>query len=293
MKRIFTIAFLVLIFVCNLKSQDTNKGKWTNFLNPKIGFTYQNNSKAGSEESNVQWLANLVAKSSFDAVHWQISGSLFLNYGQIHKSGVFPVKNQDDIILTITPSYTLDHLSETRLFLETTFETDLRPGTIDTQKTKFLDPGFLNQSLFLGQKKKAENKDSKMKFEITYGLGLAYQVVLTDQFRYGLNNVSVKSGLEGLKQTTLEAGMSGLIETNYTRELVSDLTFAFGLKTILFSKGEFWKDAEKTRVSMLLVTSVKYKFISLDYSNRTLYDASISSVRQMNSTLLVSFNWVL
>lgn len=293
MKRILLLAIISIFFVTNLKSQDTTNGKWTTFLNPKIGFTYQNNSKAGSEESNLQWLSNLVAKSSYDASHWQVAGSLFLNYGQIHKSGALPVKNQDDIILTITPSYTLDHISETRLFLETTFETDLRPGTIDTQKTKFLDPGFLNQSLFLGQKKKSENKESKMKFEITYGLGLAYQVVLTQNFKYGLNNSTVKSNIEGLKQTTLEAGVSGLIETNYTRELATDLSFIFGLKTVLFSKGEFWSDAEKTRVSVLMVTSIKYKFISLDYSNRTLYDASISPVRQMNSTLLVSFNWIL
>ncbi len=222
-----------------------------------------------------------------------MAGSLFLNYGQIHKSGALPVKNQDDIILTVTPSLTLDKETETRLFLETTFETDLRPGIIDTQKTKFLDPGFINQSLFLGQKKKSENKNSKMKFEITYGLGLAYQVVLTENFHYGLNNTTVKSNLEGLKQTTLEAGVSGLVETNYTRELATDLSFIFGLKTVLFSKGEFWQKADKTRASVLMVTSLKYKFISLDYSNRTLYDASISPVRQMNSTLLISFNWIL
>jgi hypothetical protein len=283
---------MLIIISISTYAQDTKKGKFTTFLNPKIGFTYQNTSKSGFEDRSLQWLANVNGKLTYDYNLFSLSGLLFVNYGQLHRQDKLPEKTQDNIIMSVTPTYQLDTASKIRLFLESTFETTLREGRLGQQTTRFMDPGFFYQSLYLGQKKLIKNPETKMMFEANYGIGYAYQLVIKDQFLLNFNPQKPDAS-DLSKKVSFESGASAFIEYNYTRELIQDVTFNFGFKTTFFARDGSYTDVAKIRVSSLAAASLKYKFISLDYQNRLLYDANLSLTRDMTEALVLSFSWVL
>lgn len=293
----FIYLFILITYVSTIAQDstkvaiDSSKSKTTFFMNRKIGFTYQNISKSGLEDRSLQWLATINAKITYENLPFSLGSSLFINYGQMHREGKLPDKTQDNFIASVTPAFLIDSVSSLRAFLETTFETTLRPGKIGTQTTTFLDPGFLYQSLFLGQKQTLKNEPTKMKFEIIYGLGYAYQLTIRNKFVLNDPLTSKPDFENPTKKVSFESGVSGIIETNYTRELAKELTFNMSLKTTLFARDSFWKKIETVRVSTITGASIKYKFLSLDYSNRILYDYNLSKMRDLNESLVLSLNW--
>jgi len=117
-------------------------------IRPSLGLTFGDSNSEGERISNLQWLATVNSDFTYISKGFDLSSTLFMQYGQSKAEGQDPVKLQDAFVLSVTPSISLIKLPPIRLFLETTAETNLGKGFIDENPTSFLDPLFLYQTRF-------------------------------------------------------------------------------------------------------------------------------------------------
>ncbi len=302
MKKLSIIYFLLIsIFTISTRAQDSTASaepetkaapvqeeintasKWRLYFNPSFGFTYFNSSRQESESENLQWLGKLQSRLSHEGKNYQFNANLFLQYGQIHKKDMIPEKVQDDFIFTITPSMTLFRKPAVRLFLETTAESDMGKGFIDNRQTSFLDPLFLYQTLFLGQKQFLIETQGNNMFELTYGVGYAFQQTLTRDFREDTLSSATN-------QTNFESGMSAVFQIDMNVDISKSLKMKLNTKALAFSKKDFFKDINQSRGSVLLGAGLFYSVIGIEYNMHLVYDKNISPMRDLEQSLLLTFS---
>ncbi|MDP4199214.1 MAG: hypothetical protein Q8922_05585 [Bacteroidota bacterium] len=291
---------MALLTAASARAQDTTHAADTATLAPahptthsvslSLGVTVQSDSKAGDEAFSADILTGLEAKIFMDGEPFQIGASVYAKYGQVATAHEEPQKTQDDLIASITPSYTVLPALGIRLFLEVTGETQFRPGIIDTAKTDFLDPLFLYQSLFLGKRLSSLSADGNTTFDLTAGVGYALEQTVANSFVLQSHRnfvVTDKSPLSSVQdQVTFESGIAGIIDMNYQTALGDGFGFHSGWKTVAMKKEEFFTNFENARVTSLLLAGLQYKIVSLDYSGHLVYDPNISLRRQLSQTLV-------
>jgi hypothetical protein len=260
-----------------------------------LGFTFSNIDNNPEQETlTLQWLASLQARFSYEGQPYQFGSSLFAQFGQLVTKESPPQKTQDDIILTVVPSMTLSDQLGLRLFLEVTGETDMAKGVVDdTVATKFADPLFLYETLFFGHKTNYQSEDGAREFQFTIGVGYAFQQTVTKDFVLASNRnfiIDQNNPLSSVQdQFTLEKGYSGVLDLFYRNRLSDDFTFKTSLKTVALTRKDFFQDISNARVGNLLLSGLSYKFLSIDYTLRIIYDNNISSRRQLEQTLVFGF----
>ncbi len=259
-------------------------------MSPSIGFTFQSSSKDGEESENLQWLAQLQAKLSYEGEPYQFNSSLFLQYGAVVTRDAPPEKVQDNLQLSLVPSMTLSQALGMRLFFEVTGETQMGPGTVDSVATKFLDPLFLYETLFLGHKTHTVSADGNTEFEFVLGAGYAYQQTITNKFVLEQNRKFVVDENNPLShvqdQFTVEKGYSAILELSMTHRFGENLSFRASNRTVMLTKDDFTKNIENSRVGSLTLAGIQYKFLSIDYTLHVLYDRNISPRRQLDQTMV-------
>lgn len=265
------------------KTEEAPEEKRTRFsMTPSLGLTYLNSSSTNEEKENMQWLAKLDSRFSYEGKRLQFNSSLFAQYGQIHSKGVLPQKFQDDFILTLTPSLTIIKKPAIRLFLETTAETDMGKGVIEDRPSSFMDPLFLYQTLFIGQKQFLIQNQSNDMFELTYGLGYAFQQTFTKDFK---PDTLAAAG----SQSTFESGLSAVFQIDMNVALSQKMKLKFNTKAIAFSKKDFFKDVNSSRGSVLLGAGLFYSLVGIEYNMHMVYDKNYSPRRTLEQSLLFTF----
>lgn len=251
-------------------------------INPKLGLTFFSNSEGDVDVVNLQWLSGLNFRFGIEGRFFQFNSSLNAIYGQQHAENAIPEKTQDNFILSLTPSISLTESGAIRLFLETTAETEMGKGYIDDRQTDFMDPLFLYQTLFLGQKQFiVESTDSTL-FEVTYGVGYAFQQTLTKNFQ--------PDTLQASDNTNFESGFSAIFQINMELELIENVNYKLDLKGVAFSKKDFFNDVKSSRATLLVGSGLYYKFFGIEYNCRLVYDVNYSARRQLQQSLLFSLN---
>lgn len=257
---------------------------------PSIGFTFQSSSKDGEENEDLLWLGQLQAKLGVEGEPFQFNSSLFLQFGESVSRANPPKKTQDNFLLSLVPSMTLSKKLGLRLFFEVTGETEMGDGMIDSAKTRFLDPLFLYETLFLGHKTHTASDDGSTEFELVFGVGYAYQQTVTKQFAFEQNRkfiVGDNNPLQNVQdQFTVEKGYSGIIQLDFTKRIGDNFSFKTSVKTVILTKEDFIQSAKNSRVGTLLLTGLQYKFLSIDYTMHLLYDKNLSSRRQLDQTMV-------
>lgn len=252
------------------------------------------NSIDQSEEDkteNLQWVAGLRSALTLTAEPFQLFSSVYAQYGQLHEEGVLPQKTKDNLIVTVMPSIAVFPGSTFRLFLETTGETTMGEGMIDDAPTKFLDPLFLYQTLFLGQKHHSEGVEGGWSFDLIYGVGYALQQTFARQFVLEENRdfvVDENNPITSVQdQVSLESGYSAVFQLDYVNEITKDFNFTTNLKTVAMTKTPAIKSMDDSRVSGLLLAGLSYSIISADYSMKLTYDKNYSFRRQLDQGLVL------
>lgn len=306
MKNHLIIIALQLLFVSISAAQtDTSKiasavsdsiiaenspSHFTYSLAPSFGLTFQNISKSDNESLTAQWLATLDARMDWDDSTFGIASSLYLQYGQLHTEKLFPEKTQDNLIFSITPSFMILPSWNIRLFFETTAETQMKEGMVDNVESHFLDPLFLYQTIFIGQKIITKNADETSELSLTYGVGYALQQTITDKFVLESNRkyiIGPNNPLSNVQdQVTLESGLSGVFDLSAKKQIGEKLIISSSVKTVLLGKEETYKDYRKTRIGTLILAGISYGLFSLDYNMRLLYDSNYSLRRQLEQSLV-------
>lgn len=264
------------------KEPESNESKFKFHFSPSLGLTFLSNDNSNELKESMQWLSKVDSKLSYDSDFFQFASSLFIQYGQLVQTNKPPQKMQDVFILSLMPSITIIKSPSIRLFLETTAETNLGKGEIDNRPTSFADPMFLYQTLFVGQKQYLIESTEKSNFEITYGLGYAFQQTFTKNFKLD----TLKSGNS---QTAIESGISAVFQVDLKTQIIDNLIYKLDLKSIALSKDNSFRDLRSSRVSLLLISGISYSFIGIEYNLHLTYDKNISKRRELEQSLMLNF----
>lgn len=249
---------------------------------PSLGLTFGDSNASGTRVTNLQWLGTLNSDFDYIGEKFDLSSSLFVQYGESKEKGQEAKKLQDAFILSITPSIPLISVPKIRLFLETTAETNLGKGTIDDKPTGFLDPLFLYQTLFLGQKHYSYQKDDKTTWDLTYGLGYAFQQTLNKKFRL----VDIAGNNPGF-----ESGFSGIIEVNVTSKISESVNFVLNAKAVALSRENFFKDFDSSRRSVLVRSGLFYKKVGMEYNYHSVHDLNLSENDLVDQSIMLTLTF--
>lgn len=272
------------INMANDSTASVKKKIITNFhFRPSIGLTYGESNTEGENKSNLQWLASVNSDFTFISPKFDLSTALFMQYGQSKIEGQAPVKLQDAFIFSVTPSIPIVKLPPLRLFLETTAETSLGKGTLNDSPTRFLDPLFLYQTLFVGQKHYSFEDKSKTTWELTYGVGYAFQQTLNKDFQ-------IEKGVNGNK-ADFESGYSGLIEFNINSPITESLSFVMNAKAVALSRENFFQDMDASRRSVLVRSGLFYKKVGLEYNYHQVHDLNLSPIALVDQSIMFTLTF--
>jgi hypothetical protein len=263
--------------------QEENSEKKVQFhIRPSLGLTFGDSNASGIRVTNLQWLGTLNSDFDYIGKKFDLSSTLFMQYGESKVKGQDAEKLQDAFILSITPSIPLIKVPKIRLFLETTAETNLGKGTIDDQQTGFLDPLFLYQTLFLGQKHYSYQKDENTTWELTYGLGYAFQQTLNKNFE----TVDIDGN-----NSSFESGFSGILEMNVNSKISESLSFVLNAKAVALSRENFFKDFDSSRRSVLVRSGLFYKKVGMEYNFHQVHDLNLSENDLVDQSIMLTITF--
>ncbi|MCH7973751.1 MAG: DUF3078 domain-containing protein [Bacteroidetes bacterium] len=270
---------IILFFIFSFETIAQEKSISLGF-HPSIGITYTSTSNSDDDSENLEWLLNLQSNFNYKSDNFNFDSDLFISFGQIVKTGVHPVKTQDIFILNIMPSIKLIETPSLRLFLQTKAETQLKEGQLNDQETHFLDPLFLTHTVFVGEKSYLLETNDDQEFELTYGIGYSFQQIIKKNFV--LSNESMPSS-----DVEFINGPTSIFILYFSNQLSEDVTISASLNSLFLFKKNFFKDKSNSRFSSLLVFSLDFKFISILYTNRLVYDRELSERRQLEQSLVL------
>jgi len=257
-----------------------NKEKKVQFhIRPSLGLTFGDSNASGIRITNLQWLGTVNSDFNYIGKKLDLSSTLFMQYGESKVKGQDAQKLQDAFILSITPSIPLINVPKIRLFLETTAETNLGKGTIGDNPTSFLDPLFLYQTLFLGQKHYNYQKEDNTTWDLTYGVGYAFQQTLNNKFET-VNIVGNNSNFE--------SGFSGIIEANVNSKISESLSFVLNAKAVALSRENFFKDFDSSRRSILIRSGLFYKKVGMEYNFHQVHDLNLSANDLVDQSIMLT-----
>lgn len=263
--------------------QEENSEKKVQFhIRPSLGLTFGDSNASGIRVTNLQWLGTLNSDFDYIGKKFDLSSTLFMQYGESKVKGQDAEKLQDAFIFSITPSIPLIKVPKIRLFLETTAETNLGKGTIDDQPTGFLDPLFLYQTLFLGQKHYSYQKDENTTWELTYGLGYAFQQTLNKNFE----TVDIDGN-----NSSFESGFSGILEMNVNSKISESLSFVLNAKAVALSRENFFKDFDSSRRSVLVRSGLFYKKVGMEYNFHQVHDLNLSENDLVDQSIMLTITF--
>ncbi len=248
-------------------------------LEPSLGITLHSKSTATIEKKNLEWLMNIQSALNYHGKNFNFDSDLNLTFGQIVQSGQIPEKTQDEFILNIMPSVKLFKSSGIRLFLQTKAETQLAKGWADDQETNFADPLFLTHTLFIGNKKHSVKIKEKNNFNLSYGVGYSLQQIVKKNF------VPVSEHQQSGEEVFIN-GPTAVFNCKFKRSLSENTSVSFLFNSLFLMKKGFLKNTDNSRFSSLLNASFSYKFLSVQYNGRLVYDKEISYKRQLTQTLV-------
>lgn len=252
-------------------------------IRPSVGLTYGDSNVDGERITNLQWLATVNSDFTFISRKFDLSSTLFMQYGQRKEEGQDAVKLQDAFILSVTPSIPLIKLPPIRLFLETTAETKLGKGFIDENPTSFLDPLFLYQTLFVGQKHYSFQKEDKTTWELTYGVGYAFQQTLNKNFE-------IEHDLAG-NNSSFESGFSGIIEFNVNSQITEIISFVLNAKAVALSRENFFQDFDASRRSVLVRSGLFINKVGIEYNYHQVHDLNLSENAMVDQSIMLTISF--
>lgn len=252
-------------------------------IRPSLGLTYSESNSHGTNATDLQWLGTMNSDFDYIGKKFQVSSNLFMQYGERKAKGMAPEKLQDAFILSITPSMPVFKLPPLRLFLETTAETKMGNGTIDNQPSGFLDPLFLYQTLFLGQKHYSYKEKDNTTWDLTYGLGYAFQQTLNKKFE-------VQNTLSG-NNASFESGFSGIIEFNVNSQITESISFVLNAKAVVLSRENFFKNFDSSRRSVLVRSGLFYKKVGMEYNYHSVHDPNLSKNALVDQSIMLTVSF--
>ncbi|MFY9151767.1 MAG: hypothetical protein WAO52_07135 [Prolixibacteraceae bacterium] len=298
-QRAILFSFTFLLMVCGPKTvqshsrkeavtkdtvqAETAEKKYVFHIRPSLGLTFGDSNDGETRTTNLQWLGTVNSDFDYVGKKFDFSSTLFMQYGESKVKGQDAQKLQDAFILSLTPSVPVIKVPKIRLFLETTAETTLGKGEMGDSQTGFMDPLFLYQTLFLGQKHYSYQKDENTSWELTYGLEYAFQQTLNKKFEL-LNETSGNS-------SNFENGFSGILEFNINSQLTETLNFVLNAKAVALSRENLFENFDSSRRSILVRSGLFYKKVGFEYNYHQVHDLNLSENAMVDQSLMLTISF--
>ena len=193
------------------------------------------------------------------------------------------------------PSWVIHTTYGLELFLETAGHTTVGEGEIDGYPTNFLDPLFLYQTVFVGQRFYEISEDEETEFDLIYGIGYAFQETVTKDFvlegsrDFEIDPDNPLSNVQD--QLILESGYSAIFKIYFTTAIAEDLYFETDMSFAAFTKDPAVDDIENSTANGIITASIQYEYFSLEYSFILNYDKNFSPRRQLDQTLILGVSF--
>ncbi len=281
--HLFALLIFLSFSVTALAAVPENDQKKVDFsFKPGIGLTLNKTTSNGVSSTAFQWQATLSSDLNIKGEKFDFSSSLYAAYGE-SRSGGETEKTQDVLILSLTPSVRIIKRPAIRLFLETTGETTMAKGTLNNQPTGFLDPLFLYQTLFIGQKHYSPSDSKNTTWNLTYGVGYACQQTLNRNF--------VPIQVLGGGNSDFESGMSGIVDFGIDSKISEGLTFNADFKAVILTRSSISAGLPSSRRSVLLRSGIFYRQIGLEYNFHFIQDPNLSLQANIDHSLMFTFRF--
>lgn len=260
-----------------------NKEKQVQFqFHPSLGLTFGDSNASGERVTSLQWLGTVNSDFDYIGKKFDLSWTLFMQYGESKVKGQDAQKMQDAFIFSVTPSIPVIKVPKIRLFLETTAETSFGKGTIDDKPTGFLDPVFLYQTLFLGQKHYSYQKEDKTTWELTYGLGYAFQQTLNKKFE----TLDIAGN-----NSSFESGFSGIFEVNINSQITETISFTLNAKAVALSRENLFEDFDASRRSILVRSGLFFKKVGVEYNYHQVHDPNMYTNNLVDQSIMLTLKF--
>lgn len=269
--------FLVisLFFITIITAQENSRFGFQT----SIGLTYNNTSQHENDFENMEWLLMLQGFYNYAGEKFDFDSDFFVQYGQLVQANSSPQKTQDNLTVNLMPSFEIIESPSTRLFWQTKIETQLKEGNIDQQKTEFFDPGFLTHTLFIGNKNYLLSQADEHNLTIVYGIGYSFQQIIKNEFQ--LRSESVPSS-----SAEYSDGPTAVLNFTFFQKFTELTSINISFSSLLLAKKDFFKSTTNSRFSSLMLTSLEIGIVSLQYTNRIIYDKELSVKRQLDQSLV-------
>ena len=294
MRRSFISGLLLLaVFLPPLHAQEEGeqKSSFTYLVRPAFTFLMSTVQKPEGEALNMTLYGQLRAQCAFDlgAVHFRS----YVNMDLMRQafSDAAPITMRDDLVASFIPSVVVSDFAKLSLFLEMTMETKLTNNEVGGVATRFMDPAFFYETLYIGQWYDWKSDDNTHRISTRYGVGYAFQqtvrnrFLLTDQRMMNLDPENPLSAVAQAPSVTLESGFSALAAFEYNGDLSENFTAFVQAFAVALSKELFGFTYRQSHAVMQLGTGMNYKLFSLRYDMRLGYDPNYSLRRQLDQTV--------
>jgi hypothetical protein len=267
---------------------------------PSFDMTANTTVSKTREIYNLQIGGKLKADFSYNVGRINLRSLIDARLSQKVNSDRVPERTDDDLVVSVIPSFRLYEEKTLTLALDVTLQTQMMKTEVDEAYTKsFMDPAFFYQTLYLGHQYEWKSEDKKDYFLFRHGLGYALQqtsysrfVLTSDRLgdRIGSQNplteIQRKGGLK------LESGVSYLIGLDYRSDLADDLKFRFETFGVMLSKTGFIGDPAESRAYFKVNPSLTFKnYLRLEYRLVTSYDKNYSKRRKLIQELTIGITY--
>jgi hypothetical protein len=232
----------------------------------------------------------LRSQFTFDVSSIHFKSYVNLDLTREVRSDASPKTMRDELLVTFIPSKVIYPETNTSLFLELTMETKLTNGQQDGIPTRFMDPAFFYETLYIGQWMDWKSDDNSRRLSIRYGVGYAFQqtmrnrFLLTDQRAITLDPENPLSAMRQAQSVKLESGWSLLSACEFNGQLSEYMSsFVQGLAVAL-SKSILGFNSRQSHVVLQLGAGLTYNVFSLRYDFRLMYDPNYARRRQLDQT---------
>ncbi len=245
---------------------------------PKLGMTFSDGKSDGIRTTNLQWIGTINSNFDFFGPGFQLNSNLFLKYGQQLEKGVDPKTIGNSLIWSVTPSFPILKTPPLRLFIESCLETPIGKGLLNSKPIYFLDPIFLYQTIFVGQRNYSHKKNQKTNWDFTYGIGYSFQETINNAYN-----------LAGSK-TGFESGLSGIAEFKVNSQISESVDFELQAKALALVRDDFFS-LTKMRRTLLIRSGLFYKKVGIEYLNRIVHDTNLSAETFFEQSLMFTLSF--
>lgn len=294
MARIVAFLLLCAVLPAGLRAQEggeTESGGFSYLIRPSFSFLMNTVQKPEGEALVLCMYGQLRSQFSFDVSAMHLKSYVNVDLSREAYSDARPCTMRDDLVVTAIPSVIISPQFGVSLFLELTMETKITNGTQqDGIPTRFMDPAFFYETLYIGQWRDWKSDDGSRRLSFRYGVGYAFQqtmrtrFLLTGERAYNLDPENPLSAIRQAPSVQLESGYSGIAALEYSGDLSENLTSFVEALGVTLSKKTFGIFSKESHVVCQLGAGLTYNVFSLRYDMRLMYDPNYSLRRQLDQT---------